>query len=151
MVLVRSRPVARRRPAGWPSASLMREMESFLRDAAQLSGPRGERAFPAVNVNQDADHFYLRAELPGLQVDDLDLSVDGSKITIRGRRDIPAEGGEVSFHRRERVAGTFARTVSLPADVTTDEVSATYRNGILTIVAPKAPEAKPRQIAVNAS
>ena len=150
MVLVRSRPVARRRPT-WPSTSLMREMESFLRDAGQWSGPRGERAFPAVNVTQDTDRFYLRAELPGMRSEDLDLSVDGNKITLRGRRDIPAESDDVSFHRRERVAGTFARTVALPADVSTSEVSATYRNGILTVVAPKAPEAKPRQIAVNAN
>lgn len=149
MVLVRSRPIARR-AAPWPPASLMREMESFLRDAGQLSGRREERAFPAVNVTHDADRFYLRAELPGMRVEDLDLSVDGNKITLRGRRDIPAEG-EVSFHRRERAAGTFARTVGLPADIDADAVDATYRNGILTVVAPKAPEAKPRQIAVNAT
>ena len=149
MVLVRSRPIARRRPAAWPSSSLMREMESFLRDAGQWTGPRSERAFPAVNVSQDDDRFSLRAELPGMRVEDLDLSIDGNKITLRGRRDIPAESEDVSFHRRERVAGTFARTVSLPAEVSTEDVTATYRNGILTIVAPKAPEAKPRQIAVK--
>lgn len=127
----------------------MREMESFLRDAGQLAGRGSERAFPAVNVTQDVDHFYLRAELPGMRADDLDLSVDGNKITLRGRRDIPAETGDVSFHRQERVAGTFARTVSLPTDISADAVDANYKSGILTIVAPKAPEAKPRQIAVN--
>lgn len=151
MVLVRSRPVARRRATTWPSSTLIQEMESFLRDAGQWSGSRGERVFPAVCITQDADHFFLRAELPGMQSDDLDLTVDGNKITLRGRRAIPTESDDVSFHRRERVAGTFARTVSLPADISTDEVTATYRNGILTVVAPKAPEAKPRQIAVNAS
>lgn len=152
MVLVRTRPLNRQRQTAWPSASLMREMEAFFRDVGgERSNGRFQRAFPAVNVTQDVEAFYLRAELPGLDAADLDLSVDNNKVTLRGSRDIGAEADEVSFHRRERAGGSFARTVSLPADVDAEGVTATYRDGVLTVVVPKAPEAKPRQITVQTS
>ena len=149
MVLVRSRPLARHRPAAWPSASLMREMEAFFRDVtADRPSLRPQRVYPAVNVSQDDAAFYLRAELPGMQAEDLDLSVDNNKVTVRGARAIPVEHEGTSFHRRERVAGSFARTVALPADIDADGVTAAYRDGLLTVTVPKAPEAKPRQITV---
>ena len=138
MVLVRTRPLVRQRPTAWPSASLMRDMEAFFRDVAgDRPGAREQRAFPAVNVTQDPERFYLRAELPGMIASELDLSVDQNKVTLRGVRDIPAEGDEVSVHRRERVAGSFARTVTLPADIDAEGVQADYRNGVLTVTVPE--------------
>ena len=83
--------------------------------------------------------------------DALDLSIDQNKLTLRGGRELPAEGEGVSFHRRERRAGTFARTITFPADIDADRVGASYRNGVLTVTVPKAPEAKPRRIDVQSS
>lgn len=152
MVLVRTRPLVRRRAPMWPPASLMREMERFFDDAgAEGAGARAQGAFPAVNVTQTTDNFYIRAELPGMNAAELDLSVDKNKITLRGTRSIADEGTDMSVHRRERVAGSFARTVALPADVDAEGVAATYRDGLLTVTVPKAPEAKPRQIEINSA
>ncbi len=155
MVLELTRPLVRQRASTWPPSSLMREMEALFRDFGERSSLRDHRLFPAVNVTHDADAFYLRAELPGMDPEALDLSVDHNKVTLRGGREIPVEeageGAEVSFHRRERRAGTFARTVTLPSDIDAERVEATYRNGVLTVTVPKAPEAKPRRIAVQSS
>ncbi len=152
MVLVRTKPLMRHRASAWPSASMMREMESLIRDfTGDRTASREQRAFPAVNVTHDPEHYYLRAELPGMDPEQLDLSVDQNKVTVRGTLDTPAEETDVSFHRRERLAGTFARTVTLPSDIATDEVEASYRHGVLNVTVPKAPEAKPRQIEVKSS
>lgn len=151
MVLELTRPTGRQRTPTWPTASLMREMESLFRDFGERSSSRDQRLFPAVNVNHDADAFHLRAELPGFDVEALDLSVDQNKITLRGEREIPAERDDVSFHRRERRAGTFARTITLPSDIDAERVEATYRHGVLAVTVPKAAEAKPRRIAVQSS
>lgn len=127
-------------------------MEALLRDfMADRPGWREQRVFPAVNVTEDAEHVYLRAELPGMEASALDLSVEQNKITLRGSRSIPAEGDDVSFHRRERAAGSFARTIELGLDIDAEGVEAEYRDGLLTITAPKAPEAKPRQITVRSN
>lgn len=151
MVLELTRPLVRQRASSWPPASLMREMEALVRDFGERTPFRDQRLFPAVNVTQDEDAFHVRAELPGMDPEALDLSIDQNKLTLRGGRELPAEGEGVSFHRRERRAGTFARTVTLPADVDADRVEATYRNGVLTVTVPKAPEAKPRRIDVQSS
>lgn len=166
MVLVRTRPALARRTSPRPTPSLVRDIEALFRDSMfgdsmfresgfrdsllDVPGLSGRRVFPAVNVTQTADAYYLRAELPGLDASDLDLSVDQNKITLRGSRDIPTEGAQVSTHRRERTSGSFNRTVALPSDIDAEGVEATYRNGVLTVTVPKTPEAKPRQISVNA-
>ena len=152
MVLELTRPRVRQRASTWPPSSLMREMEALFREFSGERSPlRDQRLFPAVNVTHDADAFYLRAELPGMDLEALDLSVDQNKVTLRGGREISTEADEVSVHRRERRAGNFARTVTLPSDIDAENVEATYRDGVLTVTVPKAPEAKPRRIAVQSS
>ncbi len=149
MVLVRTSPRRLNPQTTWPTLSMFRDMETMLREMAD---PRsfGHRAFPAVNVTSNEDAFFLRAELPGIAVEDLDLTVDQNTVTIKGERksDVDAEG--VSFHRRERSTGSFARSITLPSDIDAEGVDASYRNGLLTVTVPKAPETKPRQITVHA-
>lgn len=107
--------------------------------------------FPLINVTEDKDNYYVRAELPGLKADDLELSVTGETLSISGERKIPAEDEKAQYHRRERDAGRFSRIVSLPAQLNTGKVEASCTDGVLAVTLPKAEEAKPRQIAVKTS
>ncbi len=109
----------------------------------------GTGVFPAMNVTQDADNFYARAELPGVKASDLEISALGNKLTLSGKREIPAESESVSYHRREREEGSFNRSITLPSQVDVERVEATYTNGILTITLPKTEAAKPKQIAIR--
>jgi HSP20 family protein len=152
-----------RRTAGWPSwdwTSPFEELERLRRQMELLSGGlAGGRfwsrpaagVFPLMNVTEDKDNYYVRAELPGLKADDLELSVTGDTLSISGERKIPAEDEKAQYHRREREAGRFSRIVSLPAQLDTGKVAASCTDGVLTVTLPKAEEAKPRQIAVKTS
>jgi HSP20 family protein len=106
-------------------------------------------AGPRLNVWEENDTFYAEAEVPGLRHEDLDVSVVGKQLTIKGRREAAVENKDMVFHRRERVVGEFVRAVTLPADVDADKVSATLSGGVLTVTLPKAEAAKPRKISVQ--
>ncbi len=103
---------------------------------------------PAVNVWEDTDNVYAEAELPGLKLDDIELLVMGDELTIKGERKDVCED-EVSYHRKERGAGSFNRVFRLPVGVDAEKVEATLRDGVLTVTMPKADEAKPRKIEVK--
>ena len=105
--------------------------------------------FPLTNLSEDKDNYYIRAELPGVKGDELDIQVTGSNLAISGERKIAAEEEGAKYHRREREAGTFSRMIGLPGEVDTDKVDANLNNGILTVVVPKAEIAKPKQISVS--
>ena len=106
------------------------------------------QVFPAVNLYETSEGYVLRAELPGLRSEDLDLAVEGDQVTIRGRREI-AYDESASLHRRERPRGRFARTVRLPVMLDPDKAEAVYENGVLVLKVAKAPEHRPRQISVQ--
>ena len=105
--------------------------------------------FPPMNVAQDDNNFYVRAEVPGISAKDLSISALRNRVSISGKRVIPQENERVSYHRKERAEGEFNRTVTLPGEVVADRVEARYSDGILALTLPKAEEAKPRQIAVK--
>jgi HSP20 family protein len=115
----------------------------------EVSGDAGAGVFPPINISQDDDSFYVHAEVPGIQVSDLNISALRNRVSIAGRREIPKEHEGASYHRRERAEGEFARTVTLPAEVEANKVEARYAHGILTLTLPKAEAAKPRQIVVK--
>src|SRR5581483_6919918 len=100
------------------------------------SGPRG-RAFPALNVWEREHEVLVEAEVPGLKNDDLDISVVGSQLEIKGRR-TGFDDQNATYHRRERGAGEFSRTVELPVAVVSDQVQAELSDGVLLITLPKA-------------
>jgi HSP20 family protein len=104
-----------------------------------------------MNVTEDKDTYYVRAELPGLNAEDLDISVTGDSLSISGERRLVGEDEKAQYHRREREAGRFSRIVALPGEIDTGKVEARCSDGILTVSMPKAEEAKPRQIAVKTS
>jgi HSP20 family protein len=106
-------------------------------------------AYPAVNLCETEEAYVLTAELPGLAPEDLEISLEGSTVTLRGERKAAPEEG-ASLHRQERPAGAFRRAFDLPVPIDGDKVEALHRNGVLTLRLPKAPEHRPRQIAVKA-
>ena len=127
---------------------LQREMNRIFSDYLAGESPMQAVPFPPVNVSEDETNLYVRAEMPGISLDDIDISVERESLTIRGLRK-PAQAAEgTSFHRQEREGGRFRRIVSLPSSVDFENAAATFRDGILKIVLSKAKEAQPRQIKV---
>jgi HSP20 family protein len=106
------------------------------------------RQFPALCVWEDNENVYAECELPGVKSDELDITVVGNELTIKGRRGEEPPPG-MTYHRRERGAGTFARTVQLPVDVAGERVQASLQDGVLLITLPKAEAAKPRKVQVS--
>jgi HSP20 family protein len=109
----------------------------------------GNRPFPAVNAWDEGDDIVAEAELPGLKGEEVDISVLGSELTVKGERKPVTEEG-TSYHRRERGTGSFTRVLRLPVEVDAEKVQATLRDGVLTVRMPKAEAAKPRKITVEA-
>lgn len=105
---------------------------------------------PPVDIYQNGDHeVVLKAELPDMTREDIDITVDNGTLTIRGEKKFSSEVKEDSFRRIERRYGTFSRSFSLPQTVDTARVGAEYKNGVLTVRLPLREEAKPRQIKVD--
>ncbi len=105
---------------------------------------------PPVDIYQNGDHeLVLKAELPDMSRDDIDITVDRGTLTIKGEKKLSSEVKEEQFHRIERRYGTFSRSFSLPPTVDSGKVGAEYRNGVLTVKLPLREEAKPRQIKVD--
>ena len=149
-----------RRVKSWPfehQPNGFSELDRIRHDLSQLLTTRGGQVgvdspagvYPFLNVTQDHDSFYIRSEIPGMTLSELDVSVTGRNVTISGERKIPSEDYQVSYHRREREEGKFRRQFNLPTDVESDQVQAKYRNGILMIVLPKAESAKPKKITIS--
>jgi HSP20 family protein len=106
------------------------------------------RGFPALNVWEDGETLYAEAEVPGLKNEDIDISVIGNELTIRGRRGEAQREG-VAYHRQERGVGEFNRVLRLPIEVDANKVEATLNDGVLLVKLPKAESAKPKKIKVS--
>ena len=127
-----------------------REMLRLLDTVAgDTLGDVGAGVFPPMNISQDDDNFYLRAEVPGIKPNELSISAVRNRVSLAGKREIQREHERVSYHRKERAEGSFNRTVTLPTEVDAERVDARYADGILTLTLPKAEETKPRQITVR--
>lgn len=141
----------------WGLSSAFEELDRMRRQLESLSSGSAARAFrfpgagvfPLVNLTEDRERYYVRAELPGLKAQDIEISVTGNNLSISGERKIQSEGENVRYHRREREAGRFSRVLALPGEVDADKVEAKHVNGILTVVIPKSEAAKPKQISVR--
>ena len=112
------------------------------------SGTSSVGAYPPVNVFHRGDDFVVVAELPGVDKSDLDIQVKNNRLRISGKKSTDF-GKDASVHRRERVAGQFDRTITIPARVDSDRVKAEYRNGMLAIFLPRAEADKPRSVDID--
>lgn len=132
-----------------PLVRLQNEMnrmfEDFLEDTPAQRGT-GMR-YPAINLWEDGDAAYVEAELPGLTLDDLSVTVSGNELTIAGERKIN-EQNNASWHRRERGLGAFSRSLTLPWEVDAEQVEATLRDGVLLVKLPKHESARPKKVKV---
>ncbi len=106
------------------------------------------RSFPAINVWEDGENLFAEAEVPGMKSEDIDVSVVGSDLTIRGHRGEAQREG-VAFHRQERGVGEFNRVLRLPVEVDSNKVEASLKDGVLMIKMPKAESARPKKIKVS--
>jgi HSP20 family protein len=129
---------------------MRQQMDKFLSRVPDSGMPSLHAGvFPSINLTEDKDHYYLRAELPGISAEDLDIQATGNNLSISGERKIEVEKDNVRYHRKEREEGKFSRAISLPGDIDADGVSASLTNGILRVSVPKAEKAKPKQISIN--
>ncbi len=138
-----------------------REMERIRREMDRLFdgylGEGPERAlgygtgFPDVRMVAGDDEVRILAEVPGVGSEDLEISVHGQTLTLKGKRSGPETGEGVHLHRRERLVGEFVRTLQLPFRVDSDKVEASLKNGILTLRLPRPAEDQPRRIAVRSA
>jgi HSP20 family protein len=108
------------------------------------------RPIPSLDLSETADSVQVRMDVPGVKAADLDIQINGSLLTISGKREEEKEEKDRMYHRIERTSGSFSRTVTLPCAVDEAKVDAQYRDGILTVAMPKTPEAKAHKIKVKA-
>jgi HSP20 family protein len=106
---------------------------------------------PALDLYEDKDNFVVKAELPGMKREDIEVSLHEGSLSISGERKGEEKHSGADVYRTERFFGRFQRTVALPTPVAADKVKAAYKDGVLTITLPKTEEAKPKQIEVNVS
>lgn len=134
-----------------PFREFERELGRLFETLQTPTAWRPGRPYPALNLYETERAFVLTAEVPGMDAGSLDLSLSGETLTLRGERKRPEGIVEESYRRRERPFGTWSRSVTLPGAVEDEQVAAHYAHGILTVTLPKAPESRPRQIAVTTS
>lgn len=113
-------------------------------------GPSGAGVFPPLNIFLAEDGVVVRAEIPGISAEQVNVTAEPRRLTISGER-APLTPEKGSYHRRERRYGSFSRSVQLPSELDADKASAECRNGLLTVRIPKTAAAKPRQISVRSA
>lgn len=149
--------VSRREPFG----DLLSEMDRLRSEMDRLFGRAGfgdgrrlagltEMVYPPMNLWEDDNNLYVESELPGMDLNDLEIYVNaGNQLSIKGERKRPSME-KATWHRQECGSGKFSRVFDLPAEVTPDQVRAEFKDGVLTVTMPKSEAVKPRRIEVKA-
>jgi HSP20 family protein len=127
---------------------MRKQLEQMFGDSETPHQRVSAGVFPLINLTEDKENYFVRAELPGVKGDALDIQVTANNLAISGERKIAEEEG-ARYHRKEREEGSFSRMIGLPGDINPDKVDAKLQNGILTVVVSKAEAAKPKQITVK--
>lgn len=116
-----------------------------------LSTPTARPWSPAVDIFETENELLLKADVPGIELKDVDIQIENGTLSLRGARQYENSSKDGGFHRVERGYGSFARYFTLPETVDPEKVKAEYKNGVLTVTLPKKEVAKPRQIKVQVS
>ena len=132
-----------------PLASLRLFEDSFTR---MVNEPRANRPWsPAVDIYETENELVLKADLPDVDLKDIDVRVENQTLTISGERKFEQEQSGKGYHRIERSYGNFIRSFAVPNSFDTDKISASFKNGVLSVSLPKKEAAKPRQIKIEAT
>jgi HSP20 family protein len=144
--------------ANWPTFGRLTDLRDEigrLFEAPLAEFARSSRLLsdwtPALDVYEDKDNIVIKAELPGMKREDIEVSLHDNTLSISGERKAESKHKDAEVYRSERSVGRFQRTISVPSPVALDKVKAEYKDGILTVTLPKTEEAKPKQIKVNVS
>ncbi len=132
-----------------PLQDLEREVDRLLQGVNLTLQARSARRFPLINLVEDAEKYLLTAEIPGVDMADLELTAANSVLTIKGVRNPPPEAREDSFRRQERFQGAWQRTLQLPDGINDEEMKAEYTAGILKVTLPKVAGSTARSIPVT--
>jgi HSP20 family protein len=135
-----------------PLQRMQREMNNLL--SAQRPGQgltQRPGVYPALNIYDDGESFIVWAEVPGMEPKSIDITVTGDTLKLTGERTLPELAEGASYHRRERDFGHFSRALTLPEQVDNSKVVASYKNGILEILLPRAEQVKQRKIEIKTS
>ena len=123
-----------------------RLFEDFFGSPALSSDRQLTEWEPVVDIREDAEAYFVHAELPGVRKEDVRITMQNNLLTIRGEKKQETEKKESEYHRIERSFGNFERSFTLPATVKTEKIDANFADGVLTILLPKTEEAKPREV-----
>ncbi len=138
----------------WPTFgrlnNLRQELDRLF-DIPLAGFPNTPQWTPALDIYEDKENVVIKAELPGMKREEINVSLQDGTLSISGERKAESKHEEADSYRAERYFGRFQRSVTLPAPVAADKVKAQYKDGILTLTLPKTEEAKPKQIEVNFS
>jgi len=104
---------------------------------------------PVIDIEEDDDNYFVKAEIPGMKKEDVKISVRGNALSVSGERKQESETKNKTFHRIEQSYGKFMRTITLPSEIDTERVKATYKDGILTVTLPKPEATRPKEIEVE--
>jgi HSP20 family protein len=131
--------------------TLREAMDQLFNDAfTRPANMSGGSVIPAIDLYQNNDEVVVKAALPGLKAEDVQISVTADVLTLRGEFKQENEQKNATYHIREQCFGSFERSVMLPSDVQTDKAKADFENGILTVTLPKAESVKPKTINIKA-
>ena len=139
----------RSRDAINPFVELQDEVNRLFDLSSARSGAVEALWAPSLDVFEEKESLVVKADLPGMKEDEVDISIQGDMLVLRGERKHESEAKEKGFYRCERVYGTFQRAVALPYPVDQSKAKATYENGVLEIRLPKAEEAKQKKIRIE--
>ncbi len=129
----------------------IRQLETEMNELFESVFGRREAPYPACNVWAGDEDFLVTCDLPGLSINDIDISVIGDTLTISGERKPDGEIEESAYHRHERSTGSFSRDVQLPGRADAEKVQAAFKSGVLTVRLDKAAEEKPRKIEITSA
>jgi len=131
--------------------TLREAMDRLFDDAfTRPIGLGGGSAIPAIDMYQTDDEVVVKATLPGLKAEDVQITITGETLTLRGEYKQESEQNEAAYHIREQRSGSFERSLLLPTDVKADKARADFEDGILTVSLPIAEEVKPKSITIKA-
>src|SRR5437764_2175073 len=135
--------------------SIQQEMNrlfgTFFDSSAGGNGGRLRRWIPAMDLVEESDHYVLRADLPGLNEDDVKVELEDNVLTISGERRSEHEDKKEGYYRIERASGSFSRSLTLPEGIDPDSVQASFEKGVLEVRIPKPEQRKPRRVAIGVS